>query len=383
MVGGGSWWELAIPAALVALFPVIEWVIHVGILHWRPRRVGRRHDRLAAGPQAPRAPRRPARHPAGVHPVAGAALAAAGVRRDRAARDADAGQRAVAAGVGLRRQVRLRVDPLPRAQRLPAAVARGTARCGATTGCTTTRTSTTGSPSPPPAPPTGCSAPTPTRPRCTTSPTVKALHATEGLPGLEPGRLLERRQLVADRERQLLEQGQRRGSRRPRQLVADPAGGRVRDRRTERLREVLAGQSRPMSSRVNRSSRFASIRTVARWSPNADRERRQVVEDVHRVRGVTAARCSASAAAPRASSTGMQPRRAYVAPAGSPNSGSQIGSFAQTGSSSWPYRTPRGGPRQHPRPGQRPDAVRDRTGHAVQRQVGPERRARSRCPPAR
>ena len=29
-----------IPAALVALFPVIEWVIHVAILHWRPRRLG-------------------------------------------------------------------------------------------------------------------------------------------------------------------------------------------------------------------------------------------------------------------------------------------------------------------------------------------------------
>ena len=39
-VGGGSWWELLIPAGLVAAFPVIEWVIHVGILHWRPRRVG-------------------------------------------------------------------------------------------------------------------------------------------------------------------------------------------------------------------------------------------------------------------------------------------------------------------------------------------------------
>jgi hypothetical protein len=39
-VGGGSVRELAIPAALVALFPVIEWVIHVVILHWRPRRVG-------------------------------------------------------------------------------------------------------------------------------------------------------------------------------------------------------------------------------------------------------------------------------------------------------------------------------------------------------
>jgi hypothetical protein len=39
VVGGGSWWELLIPVALVALFPVIEWLIHVGILHWRPRRV--------------------------------------------------------------------------------------------------------------------------------------------------------------------------------------------------------------------------------------------------------------------------------------------------------------------------------------------------------
>ncbi len=34
-----SWTELIVPLALVALFPVIEWVIHVGILHWRPRRV--------------------------------------------------------------------------------------------------------------------------------------------------------------------------------------------------------------------------------------------------------------------------------------------------------------------------------------------------------
>jgi hypothetical protein len=39
-VGGGAWWELLIPVALVASFPVIEWVIHVVILHWRPRKVG-------------------------------------------------------------------------------------------------------------------------------------------------------------------------------------------------------------------------------------------------------------------------------------------------------------------------------------------------------
>ena len=41
VVGPGSWWELLIPVVLLALFPPIEWVIHVGILHWRPRRVGR------------------------------------------------------------------------------------------------------------------------------------------------------------------------------------------------------------------------------------------------------------------------------------------------------------------------------------------------------
>lgn len=39
-VGAGDWWELAIPAILVALFPVIEWVVHVVVLHWRPRSVG-------------------------------------------------------------------------------------------------------------------------------------------------------------------------------------------------------------------------------------------------------------------------------------------------------------------------------------------------------
>ncbi len=38
--GGGAWWEVLVPVALVALFPVIEWLVHVGILHWRPRSVG-------------------------------------------------------------------------------------------------------------------------------------------------------------------------------------------------------------------------------------------------------------------------------------------------------------------------------------------------------
>jgi hypothetical protein len=37
--GPGSWWELAIPVGLVAILPFVEWGIHVGILHWKPRKV--------------------------------------------------------------------------------------------------------------------------------------------------------------------------------------------------------------------------------------------------------------------------------------------------------------------------------------------------------
>jgi sterol desaturase/sphingolipid hydroxylase (fatty acid hydroxylase superfamily) len=49
VVGGGSRWELAIPAALVAAFPLIEWVVHVLVLHWRPRDLGPIHvDSLLA-----------------------------------------------------------------------------------------------------------------------------------------------------------------------------------------------------------------------------------------------------------------------------------------------------------------------------------------------
>jgi hypothetical protein len=39
LAGPGSWWELLIPAGLLAVMPVVEWLIHVCILHWKPRRV--------------------------------------------------------------------------------------------------------------------------------------------------------------------------------------------------------------------------------------------------------------------------------------------------------------------------------------------------------
>jgi hypothetical protein len=39
----GDWraTDLLAPAVFVVMFPVIEWLVHVFVLHWRPRRVGR------------------------------------------------------------------------------------------------------------------------------------------------------------------------------------------------------------------------------------------------------------------------------------------------------------------------------------------------------
>jgi len=41
VVGDWQLTDVVLPALLVATFPVFEWVIHVGLLHWRPRSVGR------------------------------------------------------------------------------------------------------------------------------------------------------------------------------------------------------------------------------------------------------------------------------------------------------------------------------------------------------
>ncbi|WP_374454057.1 sterol desaturase family protein [Nocardioides sp.] len=38
-IGQWSWTDLLAPAVFLALFPVVEWLIHVFILHWRPRRI--------------------------------------------------------------------------------------------------------------------------------------------------------------------------------------------------------------------------------------------------------------------------------------------------------------------------------------------------------
>ena len=48
-IGGWSWWDLLGPAVLVAAQPFTEWTIHVFLLHFRPRRIGRlRVDPLVA-----------------------------------------------------------------------------------------------------------------------------------------------------------------------------------------------------------------------------------------------------------------------------------------------------------------------------------------------
>ncbi len=41
LVGDWQLTDVVLPALMVAGFPVFEWIIHVAILHWRPRTVGR------------------------------------------------------------------------------------------------------------------------------------------------------------------------------------------------------------------------------------------------------------------------------------------------------------------------------------------------------
>jgi hypothetical protein len=48
-VGDWRWTDALVPVVMVALFPFVEWTVHVFVLHWRPRRVaGVRLDSLLA-----------------------------------------------------------------------------------------------------------------------------------------------------------------------------------------------------------------------------------------------------------------------------------------------------------------------------------------------
>lgn len=49
VVARWAWWDLAIPAIILAAQPFTEWLIHVFLLHFKPRRIGRvRIDPLVA-----------------------------------------------------------------------------------------------------------------------------------------------------------------------------------------------------------------------------------------------------------------------------------------------------------------------------------------------
>jgi hypothetical protein len=41
VVGGWGVADLLVPLAMLAAFPFFEWIVHVFVLHWRPRRIGR------------------------------------------------------------------------------------------------------------------------------------------------------------------------------------------------------------------------------------------------------------------------------------------------------------------------------------------------------
>lgn len=40
-IGDWRWTDLLVPVAMTAVFPFFEWVIHVFVLHWRPRKLAR------------------------------------------------------------------------------------------------------------------------------------------------------------------------------------------------------------------------------------------------------------------------------------------------------------------------------------------------------
>src|SRR5258708_10371730 len=41
VVGGWGVADLLVPVTMLAAFPFFEWIVHVFVLHWRPRRMGR------------------------------------------------------------------------------------------------------------------------------------------------------------------------------------------------------------------------------------------------------------------------------------------------------------------------------------------------------
>ena len=47
-IGDWQWTDALVPAVIIAFFPVNEWLIHVGILHWKPRKMAGRRLRISS-----------------------------------------------------------------------------------------------------------------------------------------------------------------------------------------------------------------------------------------------------------------------------------------------------------------------------------------------
>lgn len=157
VVGDWRLTDVVLPALMIAAFPVFEWIIHVAILHWRPRSVGR----FVVDPLLARKHREHHCEPRKVELifipwqtlpwVIPTAVAVAFVAFPRL-------------GLGLTYLVVLTALGWPTSGRITLstpttslkAVCIG--RFGVTIDGITSKTNTTGSPSPPPEPPTGCSA---------------------------------------------------------------------------------------------------------------------------------------------------------------------------------------------------------------------------------
>jgi hypothetical protein len=41
VLAGWSWWDLGVAAIILAAQPFTEWLVHVNLLHWKPRTIGR------------------------------------------------------------------------------------------------------------------------------------------------------------------------------------------------------------------------------------------------------------------------------------------------------------------------------------------------------
>src|SRR5258708_6440541 len=73
-IGGWSWRDAALPALLVALYPVTEWLIHVYLLHAKPLRVAGRARGLPGAPELRPPPRPPAELDGVLLPVYGVVI---------------------------------------------------------------------------------------------------------------------------------------------------------------------------------------------------------------------------------------------------------------------------------------------------------------------